>query len=135
MSVFLLVALSAAAELSDYSAFRPSEAELLRITSAEYRRCLNKALHNEEAVQCIRDEWLNIDRQLNASYRLALARMPNGRARQELRASQRQWLINEPETCSEENAGGHTPYELAIHQCQIDERISRTAWLRRLSRR
>jgi uncharacterized protein YecT (DUF1311 family) len=128
----LLVLLSVASPFGDYSDFQVSEVDVRRITSADYGQCTNKALSNYDAVQCISSEWDNVDRQLNANYRAALAKMRTARTREQLRNSQRRWLRANDEACSVENAGGHTPYELAVHQCEIDELIRRVAWLRRL---
>ena len=104
----------------DYSHFSVTDADERQVTSAEYSECLSRSLHNEGAVQCIRDEWDNLDKLLNTDYRMALATMPNALGRKQLRSSQRRWLLNRDEECSVENAGGHTPYELAVHQCEID---------------
>jgi len=130
----LLVALTGASLWGDYSRFELSAVESDRITSAEYGHCTNKARSNSEAVQCIYDEWDNVDRQLNESYRAALARMPTRRMRELLRNAQRRW-VRQVKECSVEDAGGHTPYELALHQCEIDELIRRTVWLHKLAHR
>jgi uncharacterized protein YecT (DUF1311 family) len=134
MSMILLLAMSAAVQLPDYSSFQLSEAEWSRVTSPEYRHCTNDAVSNGDAVECIYTEWDRLDRVLNANYRSAMAKMPNRQARDRLRNAQRVWLRQRDEDCSVENAGGHTAYELALHQCEIDELIRRVAWLKRLSR-
>jgi uncharacterized protein YecT (DUF1311 family) len=116
-----------------YSDFRISDATARKITSPQYERCLSHSLHNEQAVQCIRDEWDHLDRVLNAAYRAALVKAPSARAKAQLRKAQRQWLSDRNDECSQENVGGPTPYDLAIHQCEIDDVIRRIAWLRRVS--
>jgi uncharacterized protein YecT (DUF1311 family) len=133
VGLLLIIALSAANHLGDYSRFQLSRADTNRITSAEYGRCTDKALTNYDAVQCIGAEWDIVDRQLNENYRAALRKMPNGRAREQLRNAQRRWLRQSDEQCSVDNVGGHTPYELAIHQCEIEELIRRAAWLRHIA--
>jgi len=80
------------------------------------------------------DEWDNLDRQLNAYYRAAMVKMPNRQARERLKKVQREWLHERDETCTVESVGGHTAYEIALHQCEIDELIRRVVWLKRLSR-
>lgn len=135
MILLLFVALATASTPLDYSHFRMTNAEERQITSAEYQRCMGRSLHNEKAVKCIRKEWDNLDRRLNAGYGAALAKMQTDRARQQLRAAQRRWLRERYEECSLENTGGHTPYELALHQCEIDELTRRVAWLRHLAAR
>jgi len=134
MILFGLIALATAASQA-YSDFRVTDSEARQITSAEYERCMSRSLHNEEAVQCIGDEWDHLDKLLNATYRTALAKASNARMRTRLRSDQRRWLRDRGEVCSAENAGGHTPYELAVHQCEIDELIRRIAWLHHLTRR
>jgi len=131
--ILLVLTTLATAASHPYSAFDVTDLEERKITSAEYERCMSRSLHNEEAVECIRDEWDHLDKQLNASYRAALAKASNNRMRERLRSDQRRWLRDRGEECSVENAGGHTPYELAVHQCEIDEPIRRIAWLRHLT--
>ena len=135
MILLLFASLATASALRDYSHFRVSDAQELQITSAEYRRCITRSLLNEEAVKCIREEWGNLDQRLNADYRTALARMRSASARQQLRAAQRRWLKDRDDECSVENTGGHTPYELAVRQCEIDELARRVAWLRHVGGR
>lgn len=130
----ILLLLTAFVASPTYSDFRITDAAARKITSAQYEQCMSRSLHNEEAVQCIRGEWDHLDKVLNADYRAALAKAPNLRAKERLRKAQRQWLRGRDEECSEENVGGHTPYDLAIHQCEIDELIRRIAWLRRFTR-
>ena len=133
MGILLIVALAAATGANDYSHFRVSAAQQNRITSAEYRRCSSRAIHNEEAVQCIRDERGRLDQLLNVKYRAAMAKMLN--QHQHLRATERQWLQDSEQECfNEMHLVGHTPYELALHQCQIDGLIRRIAWLDKLRR-
>lgn len=129
--ILLLAAFLASAS---YTNFRISDATARKITNAQYERCMSHSLHNEEAVQCIRDEWQHLDRVLNADYRAALAKASTARAKAQLRKAQRQWLSGRDDECSRENVGGPTPYDLAIHQCQIDEVIRRIVWLRRSTR-
>lgn len=130
----MLVAI-AAAQLPAYSSFQLSEADWSGVTTAEYRRCTSDSVSNGGAVECIQAEWDHLDRQLNANYRSAMARMPSRKAREGLQMDQRKWLREKDEECSVENAGGHTPYELALHMCEINELIRRVAWLKHLARR
>jgi uncharacterized protein YecT (DUF1311 family) len=87
MILFVLIALATAASQA-YSDFRVTDSEARQITSAEYERCMSRSLHNEEAVQCIGDEWDHLDKLLNATYRTALAKASNARMRTRLRSDQ-----------------------------------------------
>ena len=129
----MLLMLSAFLASTTYSDFRITEPTARKITSTEYEKCMSRSLHNEEAVQCISDEWDHLDKVLNANYRTALAKAPNARAKKQLQTAQRQWLRSRYDECSQEDVGGPTPYDLAIHQCEIDELIRRIAWLRRFT--
>ena len=133
--ILLLFAALATAGPHSYSQFRVTDADGRQVTSPEYKRCESRSLHNEEAVQCIRDEWDHLDKLLNRDYRRALAMMPYTLEREKLRSAQRRWLRDRNEKCSVENAGGHTPYEFAVQQCEIDELIRRIIWLRHPRRR
>jgi uncharacterized protein YecT (DUF1311 family) len=98
-------------------------------------------LHGKGGIQrrlrsCIRDEWDKLDQQLNANYRAALARTPSHRTREQLRNEQRRWLKDSQQECFDDmQSAGHTPYELALHECEIEELVRRVAWLRRLAHR
>jgi uncharacterized protein YecT (DUF1311 family) len=136
MSSLLLVALAIASSPGDYPQFRISQAQTDRITSADYKRCMTKAVGNSDEAQCIREEWDHLDKLLNAEYRAAMASMPNRSARDRLRAAQRQWLQGSQQECFEEmQEVGHTPYEVALHHCEMDELVRRIAWFTRLKGR
>jgi uncharacterized protein YecT (DUF1311 family) len=92
-------------------------------------------LHNEQAVNWIREEFPALEQRLTATYRRAVSNLHRDSERRRLRALQIAWMNNRSEECTTEYMGGHTPYELAIHQCEIDEVIRRIGWLKRIAER
>lgn len=136
MRVLLMLTLLSANSLGDYVHFQVTPEQADEISSAKYQRCLNASLDNAEAVECMADESPRLDVLLNASYRTAIAKMPNSRSQILLRDSQRQWLKDKYAICEQEvQAVGDTPYNMVGAQCAIDELIRRIAWLQNLGRR
>lgn len=122
--------------LGDYAHFQVSPEQANDISSVEYQQCLSSSLSNFEAVQCMGDESHHLDVMLNASYRAAIAKMPNSHSETLLRESQRQWLKDKDAICEQEvRAVGPTPYNMVGAQCAIDELIRRIAWLQNLGHR
>lgn len=117
-----------------YSRFRVSDAQADRITSVEYHACMSRSVHNEQAVQCIREERGILEERLGASYRSALISVSNGGKRRAIERAQRRWLKDWPDRCSGEvRDAGPTPFDMVWHQCLINELIRRIAWLELLS--
>jgi uncharacterized protein YecT (DUF1311 family) len=131
--LFIIAAISLSS--GEYSRFSVSNAQTERIVSADYYRCMAKGRGNSDEADCIREEWDHLDKLLNSQYRAALARMPDKRAKERLRAAQRQWLKDSQQQCFEEmEEVGHTPYEVALHHCEMDELVRRIAWLTAVKR-
>ena len=99
--------------------------------SATYKTCLNGAMSTLQMKGCIADEYETWDKQLNQTYQALMARRaPTDQTK--LRDDERAWLKRTKHKCDhagDDEAGG-TLQGVEIDQCNVDETILRTVYLR-----
>jgi uncharacterized protein YecT (DUF1311 family) len=138
LCILVLGSASAAGATQPYERFRISDAEFQRVTSAEYRRCMDTSGGVTSNMRdCSETESLRLDARLNAVYRDAMSRLPTPAARNRLRALERRWVATRYRDC-ERNARserGGTLWLIMMDGCGLDEDVRRIAWLERYERR
>jgi|SRR5579862_3547145 len=104
-----------------------------RYYSATYKTCLNGAMSTLQMKDCIGDEYAAWDKQLNQTYQaLMTRRAPADQVG--LRDDERAWLKRTKHKCDHAGDGeqGGTLQGVEIDQCNLDETILRTVYLRGL---
>ena len=115
-----------------YMQFRPSPTATEGRLSAGFSVCIANSGGVTATMQdCIGREYARLDRLLNAAYANIMRRLPNDKARAELRYRQRDWLTMRWDACLEEmdSAGGGSAGDLVYRNCQLQELVRRTLWL------
>lgn len=127
----------AAAAMQPYERFRIPDTEAERITSDDYRRCMDASGGVTANMRdCSYAESQRLDVRLNAAYRAAMTRLPNAAARARLRALQRRWLATRYRGCDRDmRREGGTLGLVIADGCALDEGMRRIAWLERYGRR
>lgn len=127
----IAAALAVSVAAPDYGSFKISDADFDRVTSHEYRKCLDESGGVTARMRdCSAAEFTRLDRALNIAYRDTLARLdPNGKAK--LRVAERIWLNTRWNECDRQSAkeGGGTLALLIADSCGISEMARRTVWL------
>jgi uncharacterized protein YecT (DUF1311 family) len=104
-----------------------------RYYSATYKTCLNGAMSTLQMKGCIADEYEAWDKPLNQTYQALMAhRAAADQAK--LRDDERAWLKRTKHKCDhagDDEAGGSLQ-GVEIDQCNLDETILRTVYLRGL---
>ena len=111
-----------------------AEPNLDRYYSKTYTACMDQASGMTMSMRgCISDEYDLWDRSLNTAYQALIAsRAPA--AKIELRDDERAWLKRTDHKCDragDDEAGG-TLQQVEIDQCNLEERVKRTLYLRGL---
>lgn len=129
----LLSVVAALAVAPPYTSFKISDADFERVTSHEYRECLDKSGGVTASMRnCSSTEFTRLDRELNIAYRDAMARLdPHGKAK--LRNAERIWLKVRWQGCERQAAEeeGGTLALLILDSCVILEMTRRVVWLQR----
>src|SRR4051794_15488225 len=105
----MMLSLAAAALLGSaaappYPSFKITDAEFDRVTSAEYRHCMDKSGGVTASMRdCSGAEFARLDRALNIAYREAMARLDGG-GKVTLRDAERQWLKTRWKQCDHKAA-------------------------------
>jgi uncharacterized protein YecT (DUF1311 family) len=101
--------------------------------SKAYTACQDKALSTNEIRGCISDEDGAWDKQLNTVYQ-ALMALRSEAEKVKLRDDERAWLKRTAHKCDHAGDGemGGTLQGVEIDQCNLDEKILRTFYLRGL---
>lgn len=101
--------------------------------SAAYKTCQNGAMSTLQIKGCIADEYEAWDKPLNQTYQALMARRAAGDQAQ-LRDDERAWLKRTKHKCDHAGDGeaGGTLQSVEIDQCNLDETILRTVYLRGL---
>jgi len=138
-----MLSVTPAADAVPYPRFRISGADLDRLEDPAYRRCTAAVdtgsadyLHQELA--CIAAETRRLDNLLNATFRAALARLPDRPSRLRLRTLERRWLVTRFDFChGQRGIGGEFDWagQVMFGSCAIGELRGRIAWLHHYGRR
>jgi uncharacterized protein YecT (DUF1311 family) len=131
----LLACAAAAFAVPPYERFAVADADAT--PSREYARCMDRSGGVTVAMRdCAGSEHERLDRRLNAAYRAAMARLPDGAARTRLRNLERRWLAVRWSRCRRDAdaEGGGTLALLILDSCTLDEMVRRVVWLERYGR-
>ena len=101
--------------------------------SATYRTCQGGAMSTLQIKGCIADEYETWDKQLNQTYQALMAHRPAA-DQAKLRDNERAWLKRTKHKCDHagDDEEGGTLQGVEIDQCNLDETILRTVYLRGL---
>lgn len=99
-----------------------------------YQRCIDQSGGITATMrECAANEYRRLDRELNIVWRKTMARLSDARARERLRAAQRQWLKTRKSECDRQVAdsgmNGGTGALLIADTCAISQLETRIAWL------
>jgi uncharacterized protein YecT (DUF1311 family) len=101
--------------------------------SATYKTCQAGAMSTLQMKGCIADEYETWDKQLNQTYQASMARRAAAE-QAKLREDERAWLKRTRHECDHagDDEEGGTLQGVEIDQCNLDETIARTVYLRGL---
>jgi len=101
--------------------------------SAAYNACLKGAMSTLQMKGCIADAYETWDKQLNQTYQALIARRA-APDQAKLRDDERGWLKRTKHKCDHagDDEEGGTLQGVEIDQCNLDETILRTVYLRGL---
>lgn len=102
--------------------------------SPAFGKCIKSTRGVTDAMRdCTAQEYERLDRELNETWRVTMARVPDDRARSRLRQLQREWIKTRWAECDQQVAqsgmGGGTGGLLIYDNCQLEVIARRLSWL------